>query len=855
MPAVNPGDTILHKAFRNSDGADMLNNLLFSINTLARAGLVIETIIKVTDDGGKLLVLGLCKNQVANWFKIAEACLEEVRNCMMFYTRTIEGCRTKLLRQRGDPSKNRWLKEQGKHTGKGGIVSLFRDCLQIMQDEMNSFKEEIKGFNVREATQKARDRVVKLAEQANALYNEVAPDLGLKQLGADPHHVPPPLPLENQAPAQLALDGVLPAATAAAERAALMELKAGRISQDQYVKTLRDIGATNISGGGAKSAQLQHRLEGATIANRMSKQTVATDDHAAAVKEVKEGRSGADAGVSAAVTAATAAAQSAAEKELNAGKITQEEHATIMQKVGEAEQESNPFAMVVLDPEERIAQGMMINFKKILLEVDGGTSHKTMNNVRIPMCNPNPRLHTAFKKKLPRLTDMVNVCFTYTCPIEKVDIDIDDDSLLALTSDLPAGKRREINYNDTLRIKISCGSPAVQPSGVVDYAGLLGCDSLYDVLGVRNDKDHCATDNEIKKKSKELLRRVHSDKVHHNNLHMTHDEQMWVIAKIIEARDILLDHNRRAGHDEFLRLRNADPEGFYRQCMAKVQKAWDQFKAMHKNDGTTHKRWAWFWFSVGLIIAGATTVATVLTAGTALPLALGVGAAAGFMMTGGVGAASYALTHQQNKFTRLGFIKHLGIYGALGAIAGLGVGTLTSLGPYLAIAAKTGEAAVEGVVTAGILGAAIGSSDILVTPKLRSLKAGGIHMLTTIGIGSIFGAAGGAIGGAAASHVAAKPGGAIAGKIFQLTSGTATMPRGEKEGFRPAEDFKDVDPVDEFSLDERIDGGSDDEEIDDDFGGGGGGAASPVPVPPSVRNLGGKIFGSYSSSQSGSSLC
>ena len=796
MPAVNPGDTILHKAFRNSDGADMLNNLLFSINTLARAGLVIETIIKVTDDGGKLLVLGLCKNQVANWFKIAEACLEEVRNCMMFYTRTIEGCTTKLLRQRGDPSKNRWLKEQGKHTGKGGIVSLFRDCLLIMQGEINSFKEEIKGFNVREATQKARDRVVKLAEQANALYNEVAPDLGLKQLGADPHHVPPPLPLENQAPAQLA-----------------------------------------------------------TIANRMSKQTVATDDHAAAVKEVKEGRSGAGAGVSAAVTAATAAAQSAADKELNAGKITQEEHATIMQKVGEAEQESNPFAMVVLDPEERIAQGMMINFKKILLEVDGGTSHKTMNNVCIPMCNPNPRLHTAFKKKLPRLTDMVNVCFTYTCPIEKVDIDIDDDSLLALTSDLPAGKRREINYNDTLRIKISCGSPAVQPSGVVDYAGLLGCDSLYDVLGVRNDKDHCATDNEIKKKSKELLRRVHSDKVHHNNLHMTHDEQMWVIAKIIEARDILLDHNRRAGHDEFLRLRNADPEGFYRQCMAKVQKAWDQFKAMHKNDGTTHKRWAWFWFSVGLIIAGATTVATVLTAGTALPLALGVGAAAGFMMTGGVGAASYALTHQQNKFTRLGFIKHLGIYGALGAIAGLGVGTLTSLGPYLAIAAKTGEAAVEGVVTAGILGAAIGSSDILVTPKLRSLKAGGIHMLTTIGIGSIFGAAGGAIGGAAASHVAAKPGGAIAGKIFQLTSATATMPRGEKEGFRPAEDFKDVDPVDEFSLDERIDGGSDDEEIDDDFGGGGGGAASPVPVPQSVRNLGGKIFGSYSSSQSGSSLC
>ena len=107
-------------------------------------------------------------------------------------------------------------------------------------------------------------------------------------------------------------------------------------------------------------------------------------------------------------------------------------------------------------------------------------------------------------------------------------------------------------------------------------------------------------------------------------------------------------------------------------------------------------------------------------------------------------------------------------------------------------------------------------------------------MLMSIRICSIFGAAESALGGIAAAAAHAKSGASNGGKIHRLTSSAATMPRGEKKEFNPAKDFEEVDPVDEFTLDEHIDGGSDDEEIVDDFDG----IESPVSVPQRVRRLG-----------------
>ena len=109
----------------------------------------------------------------------------------------------------------------------------------------------------------------------------------------------------------------------------------------------------------------------------------------------------------------------------------------------------------------------------------------------------------------------------------------------------------------------------------------------YEVLGVERD----ATERQIKDASNDLLRRAHSDKVHHSKLHMSYDEQQWVMNCIKMARDNLLDYKTRKEHDEFLAALEGEGWGpWFKRRMCELK---DKFYAMHGHDGTNDHRWAY----------------------------------------------------------------------------------------------------------------------------------------------------------------------------------------------------------------------------------------------------------------------
>ena len=695
MVRVQSGDKVLHQIVNDQDAANSITNLLYCVNTGARCSAIIRSIISVADDGGRLLVLGVCKEHVKRWLQVSMACLDGTKECMNFYAMRAQTEENRLKSLAADPNSNPWMKRQQMLKGRGGHKTVLTNCGSELRDQLASFGRLIDDFNVRQVSDKAMSAMKDMAEDANRLYNDVAPSFGFQQL-AQIGHIP------GSAKSGPALDQ--PSA----------DLEAG-------------------AADGASSEDAATTLHGV--------------DTCHAVVDYNTTR----------------------------------------------------------DPTD-----VVVRFKKVDLKTDDGTidgSRKRHTDVRVLMSNPNRGFHKAISKTMKTLKDKTNVSFKFFCDEANGYVDIDDQAMVGMMVDLDWPTNKTFTIEKLLTIKLKASSPAVHPSGVVDYIGLLGCNSLYEVLGISRD----ASDKEIKKASKDLLLRVSSDKVKASTLHMTEKEQQYVYTKIREARLILLDQKTRGEHNKTLDM--LEGNSFKRR----LQEFNTKFRAMSCGDGTEYNRNRYFWFGIGLFIGGVVAFATVVTAGVAMPIALGVGAAAGFMVAGGTGSAAYAINNAQGKFSRLGFLKHLFIYGAFGAAAGTGIGALSMLGPYVGISIKVVESLTEGAIEGAIVATSVGGGDIATIKALQTVKSGATHLALCMGVGALAGGGFGAIAGGATGATASgsAPAKAVLSRNISAAVGALGGTYPEKNGWQPA-DWNDVEPADDLpkNFEDCVD---DEDDLDDDI--------------------------------------